>query len=260
MMHFFLGLAFGMLLMLIASHVMNIFPWSHLSLAWQSKQASETTLFWGCSNPSRGVSLTFDDGPGPLTASFLDILAQMEVKVTFFVCGAAIVKQPDSSLLLRRMIEEGHEVGVHTWSHANLTGLMDLDPKEQKLRLSKEVTDTAALIEELSGRKPRYIRPPYGAVDGRVIEWLRINHPGMQVVMWTSGCIDWLFHNMQSIEIPVIINGMSDAGAIICLHDNDWAENMIENLPDLIKLLQTSKPQTTVNPQGREILPLDQCI
>ena len=65
---------------------------------------------------------------------------------------------------------------------------------------------------------------------------------------------------MQTIEIPVIVNGMSDAGAIICLHDNDWAENMVENLPELIKLLQTSNPQTTVNPQGRKILPLDQCI
>lgn len=230
------------------------------SLAWHVKNLGDPLLFWGCTSPSRGVSLTFDDGPGPLTASLLDTLVVMEVKATFFVCGASILRQPDGSQLIKRMVQEGHDVGVHTWSHANLSALMDLDPAERRLRLTQEITETSALIEDLTGRKPIYLRPPYGAVDSRVMDWIRVNHPEMKIVMWNSGCIDWFYHQMKAIEIPVLVNGMADAGAIICLHDNSWAEDMVSNLPQLITLLRVSQPQTTVNPQGREVIPLSQCI
>ena len=65
---------------------------------------------------------------------------------------------------------------------------------------------------------------------------------------------------MEKLEIGVIINEMSDAGAIICLHDNFQGWDMISHLSSLVNLLETSEPQTTVNPQGRRIIPLNQCI
>ena len=67
---------------------------------------------------------TFDDGPGKYTSELLDVLKELEIKATFFVCGNAALRMPD---LVQRMAAEGHEVGSHTFSHQNLTRLMASD-------------------------------------------------------------------------------------------------------------------------------------
>ena len=69
----------------------------------------------------RGVTFTFDDGPGKYTAELLDVLRELGIRATFFVCGNAALRSPD---LVKRMVAEGHEVGSHTFSHQNLTHLM----------------------------------------------------------------------------------------------------------------------------------------
>lgn len=73
------------------------------------------------SSADRGVTFTFDDGPGKYTAKLLDVLKELGIRATFFVCGNAALRSPD---LVKRMVAEGHEVGSHTFSHQNLTHLM----------------------------------------------------------------------------------------------------------------------------------------
>src|SRR5262245_15946215 len=70
--------------------------------------------------PDQHVVLTFDDGPSRWTEEILDILAARGVKATFFVVGARAAERPD---LVKRMYAEGHDVGVHTFTHANLANV-----------------------------------------------------------------------------------------------------------------------------------------
>ena len=100
------------------------------------------------------IALTFDDGPNPSsTPVLLDGLAGRNVKVTFFVIGENVVKYPK---VVSREAEEGHIIGNHTYSHVDLT------------KMSQEMTEcelgkTNTAIEEITGKKTEYMRPPYGA-------------------------------------------------------------------------------------------------
>ncbi len=78
-------------------------------------------LAWGCNSLTRGVVLSFDDGPaGAQTLLLLDTLRDLGLKATFFVCGAAAAKYPE---VVKQMAADGHEIGSHSWSHANMTAL-----------------------------------------------------------------------------------------------------------------------------------------
>jgi peptidoglycan-N-acetylglucosamine deacetylase len=98
------------------------------------------------------VALTFDDGPDPVwTPRMLDILKAEHVPATFFVIGEYGQANPD---LIRRIVNEGHDIGNHTYSHPNLgevpSWITDL-----------ELTATQRLIESLTGRSTKLFRPPY---------------------------------------------------------------------------------------------------
>lgn len=98
------------------------------------------------------LALTFDDGPDPRwTPAILDILRQEDVPATFFIIGKNGETYPD---LVRRIVNEGHEIGNHTFTHPNLG--------EVPLSLTKlELTATQRLIESLTGRSTVLFRPPY---------------------------------------------------------------------------------------------------
>jgi cellulose synthase/poly-beta-1,6-N-acetylglucosamine synthase-like glycosyltransferase/peptidoglycan/xylan/chitin deacetylase (PgdA/CDA1 family)/spore germination protein YaaH len=98
------------------------------------------------------IALTFDDGPDPLwTPRILDILKQENVPATFFVIGRNGQAYPD---LLRRVVNEGHEIGNHTFTHPNLG--------EIPLRITDlELNATQRLIESETGRSTVLFRPPF---------------------------------------------------------------------------------------------------
>ena len=107
----------------------------------------------GLSVPDRHVVLTFDDGPTEYTAEILDVLAEEGVPATFFVVGAQAADRPD---LMRRMLAEGHEVGVHTFTHANLANV-------SALRQRIELDQTQLAIAAATGRVTGLLRPPYSS-------------------------------------------------------------------------------------------------
>lgn len=104
-------------------------------------------------NPDKKVVLTFDDGPSPVwTPQVLDILKKYHVPGTFFVLGKQAEENPE---LIRRMWNEGHEIGNHSWSHPDL---YQLSKEHQHL----ELTMTQRVIQAITGHSTLLFRPPYG--------------------------------------------------------------------------------------------------
>lgn len=104
------------------------------------------------------LALTFDDGPSPWTIEILDLLAEHGERATFFVLGANIAGREST---LRRAIAEGHQLGLHSWSHPRLNELSLSEIRDEMFR-------TQAAIERTTGIVCRHWRPPYFEADERV--------------------------------------------------------------------------------------------
>jgi len=215
---------------------------------------SAQSVHWGCNSLSREVALTFDDGPGDYTEDLLDILKENGVRATFFVVGLrGASKYPET---IQRMIREGHNVGSHTWTHANLTGLLDpnsaiYNPKQ----FEDEIIQNEELLISLTGKRPIFFRPPYGAINKDIVKYLK--NRGYTIILWNSGCIDWYFQDHE-LENKAYLAGMADTGGLICLHD--IYSNVLNGTRELISLLRTTDKLPYANPQGRRIVTLEECL
>lgn len=157
--------------------------------------------------PGKYLSITFDDGPhATLTPKLLDMLRERGIKATFFLVGKNVAEYP---AIVRRMVEEGHEVANHSWSHPSLTKL-----GADGLRAQIEKTNTA--IESASGVKPKLIRPPYGATSARLNKLFADNY-GMTVAIWSVDPLDWKYRNAARVT-EKILEGAAP-GAVILVHD-----------------------------------------
>lgn len=153
------------------------------------------------------VSMTFDDGPHPtLTPQLLDMLKERGIKATFFLVGKNVAEYPN---IVRRMVEEGHEVANHSWSHPSLTKL-----GAESLRAQVEKTNAA--IEKASGVKPTLIRPPYGATSARLNRYYADTY-GLTVAMWSVDPLDWKYRNASRVTEKILAGAAP--GAIILVHD-----------------------------------------
>lgn len=123
-------------------------------------------------------AITFDDGPSQYTAQLLDSLQQEGIPATFFVLGKQVERHPE---LIMRMVREGHEVGSHSYSHANFR---KIGPAAQ----FEELAQTSALLAEL-GARPLSFRPPYGKYSDMTIALAE--EMGMSIVLWSSDSQDW---------------------------------------------------------------------
>lgn len=149
------------------------------------------------------VALTFDDGPHPVyTPPLLDGLKERGVHATFFVVGENI---PGNEEILKRMDAEGHLIGNHTYSHVKLSEL-DI------ARACAEVEKTNALICEVTGKEPEFIRPPFG-------EWKKAMECSFEMipVLWDVDPLDWTTKNTALVVERVLKD--TKAGDIILLHD-----------------------------------------
>ena len=148
------------------------------------------------------VALTFDDGPGEYTAGVLDELDARRAAATFFLQGYRTVQNPS---VVRRMHDEGHEIGNHTWNHPDLTKLKDEEIKDQLDRAS-------AAIRDASGDRPTTFRPPYGAVDERVLK-----QTNLPAILWTVDTNDWQLPDDATLLDRAV--QQPGPGAIILMHD-----------------------------------------
>lgn len=149
------------------------------------------------------IALTFDDGPRrSTTGQLLDGLAQRGVPATFFLIGEQLEGNED---LVLRMEREGHQVGIHTYGHALLTGLNRAD-------FDAQVERTRQMLGQILGRSDFMLRPPYGLYDAGVRSMA-----GCPIILWSIDPEDWGDKNVERI-VRHILEQASD-GAIILLHD-----------------------------------------
>jgi len=206
-------------------------------------------LRYACKSVDRSVVITIDDGPDPEnTPKVLDKLKEVGVTATFFLIVANAVAHPD---VVKRIIDEGHTVGLHTYSHQNLTAVWDAADWDL---MRKEVDDAAVSLEALTGQPVKYFRPPYGALNEgvRTYLWER----GLTVVMWNTGCVDW-FYRDATLEVPPIMHGISDAGAIVCMHDTQ--PSAVAEIEMLVGIL-TGKVAGTSPAAAHPLSTLEHCI
>lgn len=154
------------------------------------------------SEPGPRIALTFDDGPGPYTERLLDGLKERGVKASFFLIGRSVKEYPEA---VKRMEEEGHLIGNHTYSHVKLKGL---SPEETR----REIKKTDEAVYEITGKHVAYLRPPFGEWE----EDLELTYPVLPV-MWTVDPLDWTTENVEEIVDRVVTQaGEND---MILLHD-----------------------------------------
>ena len=149
------------------------------------------------------VALTFDDGPHQTcTPALLNGLKQREVKATFFLMGENIAgKEP----LVQRMQAEGHLIGNHGYRHIQMT-------KEEAEQACADIEQTEKLIQSITGKRPEYLRPPYGDWNEQLE--CRVN---LTTVLWNVDSLDWKFQNTDRI-VRRVEKDVKD-GDIILMHD-----------------------------------------
>lgn len=155
------------------------------------------------------VALTFDDGPDSVNTPFLlDVLKKHQAHATFFVVGNRMEKLPQ---LIVRISSEGHELGNHSYSHADFNHL-------DKNAIQNEIRQTNRLIHEISGQTPRYFRPPGGYLSYEMME-LTVNE-GMVVGYWTyqQDSKDWRKGKTAKNIADHVINNIRP-GQILIFHD-----------------------------------------
>ena len=151
------------------------------------------------------VALTFDDGPGAVTGRLLDVLRRHRARATFDVLGERIAGR---EALLRRAAAEGHEVGVHGWSH--------VDHRQDPERCAAGAVQTADRVREVCGVRPRLFRPPFG-LTSRHLE-LAVGRHSLRTVLWDVDPRD--FEEPGADVICARVLAGIRPGSIVLLHDD----------------------------------------
>lgn len=156
-------------------------------------------------DPSKKViALTFDDGPHPIhTMSILEDLNKYDAHATFFVLGSRVQHYPE---VLQKMLEQGNEIGNHSWDHPQLTRL-------SKNKIKSQIEQTQDAVEKATGSEPSLVRPPYGAINGNVREYME----DMEVTLWDVDPEDWKDRNEKKIVSKVMSKAKD--GGVILMHD-----------------------------------------
>lgn len=180
------------------------------------------------------VYLTFDDGPHPPeTERVLDVLRERGAKATFFLIGS---KVSGNEAVLHRMLEEGHALGLHTYSHAGTFPLLSFD------KMLADVNEGKRSVESVAGKKISLFRPPFGVTNPTIAKVVRTL--GLHTVGWDVRSFDTMFcksseHSCKQSGydwyVPVVERIMKQVrpGSVILLHDRlDGASELLALLLD----------------------------
>lgn len=166
------------------------------------------------------IALTYDDGPSMYTQELLDVLKENNSTATFFVLGLQVNKNKE---VISQMIENGNQVGNHSYDHKRLTTLNDEE-------LYNQVNNTDNLVYETALYKPFVMRPPYGSTSEDLIEKLQ-----KPIIKWSIDTRDWESRDAETIN-QIILDNVKD-GDIILMHDiyESSLEASKTVIPELIK-------------------------
>lgn len=150
------------------------------------------------------IALTFDDGPHPYyTEQLLDGLKERNVCASFFVTGEHAELHPD---IIKRMSEEGHLIGNHTYSHIQLGS-------NNRETFKNELVKTNDIISGITGEEVNYVRPPYGSWEKSLESELN-----MFPVLWTIDPLDWCSSDADCIVRTILSKARENS--IILMHDS----------------------------------------
>lgn len=177
-----------------------------------------------CQVPSKDqVAITFDDGPfGESTAAILDTLKANHVSATFFCIGDRIATQPE---LVQRMHREGHLVANHSKTHHPL-----IDFSSSK-KWAAEITSVNQQIEVLTGKSPRFFRPPYGVTTPHLAKALQ--ETDMLTIGWNLRSFDTVAGTLEKVLNK--IRHQVSPGSILLFHDS--ASVTVQGLQNVLDLL-----------------------
>jgi peptidoglycan/xylan/chitin deacetylase (PgdA/CDA1 family)/uncharacterized caspase-like protein len=194
------------------------------------------------------VALTFDDGPHPrYTEQVLALLRKYGLRACFFELGVNLgtvdgedVKLKATAEISKRVLEAGHVIANHSYSHPVL-------PRLTEAARDSEIDRTTLLLEKVAGHKPDLFRAPYGARNKQIID--RVTSEGLHSVMWTVDSLDWADPIPESIAMRVLHELNQKQKGIILFHDIH--KQSVAALPAVIEELQRQEYQFVTYDNGQ---------
>ena len=169
------------------------------------------------------VALTFDDGPTVgITDQVLDILQENEIVASFFLIGQQITDET------RYLVKRAHDMGCSIENHSKTHQSM---PKQSRQEILEEIQYTTDLIEEITGEKPEFFRPPFIDYDQKMYDLIDLGF------ICGYGCEDWLPSVTAQERIDRVLHD-ANPGFIILLHDMTDNTNTVEAIKTIIPELK----------------------
>lgn len=167
--------------------------WTYASLApWSTLFGKALTAPPNPASGPRQIALTFDDGPNPrITPQLLDLLAENNIRATFFLIGHYAAEEKE---LARRLHAAGHTIGNHTWSHPHLSRTGSAKTRDELSRTTQE-------LEQILGAPIRFFRPPFGARQPATFRIAR--ELGLIPVLWNIIGNDWIAQSSEYITTRI---------------------------------------------------------
>ena len=167
------------------------------------------TLTWSLPNDQKEIFLTFDDGPHPIITPYvLKWLKEYDAKATFFCIGKNVKQYND---VYHQIIEDGHEVGNHTYNHVNGWKTNDITYLKDVMQAKEDI-------------KSNIFRPPYGRIKRSQIKELS---PVFNIIMWDVLSGDFDVHLSPEKCLQNVVNNVS-MGSIVVFHDSKKAFTRLE--------------------------------
>ncbi|MHB1126131.1 MAG: polysaccharide deacetylase family protein [Bacillota bacterium] len=169
------------------------------------------------------IALTFDDGPYRYwTEAYLTVLEREQVPATFFLVGKRVGEYPQ---LVLSVVEKGHDVGNHSFSHRRMTDL-------QYEEVEREIAMAAMTISGITFRPVQLFRPPYGSYSNDIVKSAR--EQSSYTIAWSVDPRDWNDPGAEKL-VQRVVAGTRD-GSIILLHEGK--PHTLDALPKIIKELR----------------------
>ncbi|MFC4475849.1 polysaccharide deacetylase family protein [Flavobacterium chungangensis] len=206
--------------------VVIILVWIGINAFGSARISSNYHVKAFCSNrleTEKKIALTFDDGPSIYTLEVLELLKKYDAKATFFCIGKNIETHPE---ILQKVIDDGHLVGNHSYSHSKFFDFYHED------KITEEIRKTDKLLEKFTSRKINFFRPPYGVTTPSIRRALKTT--GHKTIGWNIRSLDGGTKNKELIFNRLIKH--ISPGGIVLLHDT--AEHSVLVLEQFLQFLQ----------------------
>jgi peptidoglycan/xylan/chitin deacetylase (PgdA/CDA1 family) len=199
--------------------------------------ASSYYTIESCRDP-RHVSLSFDDGVSEYTSWLLDVLREYDVKASFFILGENLQRSSQRDVV-RRMLAEGHEIGIHTMTHPHLTHLKSSEVYDEVQMCSK-------LLQKITSKRPKYFRPPYFDYNDRVDNVIReLDYITVFAGLDTN---DWQYYSYGHERIVTEFKA-NLGGHVVLMHD--IYRQTVRAVPGII---------AHARERGYKVVSLDECL